>query len=1052
MPAPALIGRDHPAGILRAEIGRATESHGGLVLVTGEAGIGKTTLVTGAVAEARRLGALVLSGSCWDSESAPGYWPWVQVVRGLRRSVPAEAWAEAESAAGGGLAVLLGESAGAQAADGFQLYDAVTTALVSASQSRPVVVVLDDLHWADTASVKLLEFAAQHTWFERLLLVGTYRDVEVEWAEHPLQQLMLSLVAKATTVSLTGLGRDEVGDLMALTAGHEPDEELVTEVHLRTGGNPFFVEQTARLWRSGGSVTAIAPGVRDAVQRRLSLLPAPVVRLLTVASVLGREFHRQVLAATAAAPVAQADRMLDQAVAARLVVTLGGGRFAFAHDLVRETLYDSFGEAEARALHAAVVRALDRSAELAKKALPAELARHAYLAGDELEPALAVERLLAAARDADTRMAVEEATGHYRRALERADPDDPRGRAVIALDLGRKLHHGGEHDEAWQAFDLAVALTRQVGEPQLLTRVALTIYRYDEPEDRRGLKDELLREARAKLISGEAVPLGQLSADGLARELTIHAASLARRDGDDEALAFSIWSLHDVIWGPGTAAEREALTREMTAVGRRIGDVEMEHFAASLRWVALLEQGDPRYLDQYHAFVAMAERHALPRWALGSTIDGCIITAFLGRFDEAGALLDRLASFKDAENNAYAFMWFHIRWAFLLLQGRFDELEILHRSQGEDGHPYPRLLEAITAVQRDDLGTAMRHLAEFAGADEPYPQAFAPLWLRFQAQAAAASRDPELCEQARTAITPYADQWAVSVYGCDISGPMVLWLALLDAAQERWDAAIEGFTGAYESADRLQSRPWSIEARSHLAGALLGRGSPGDAEAAAELLAQVEREATGIGIRHIVERIERIRRAPAAPAAPAVSGNEFRFDGEVWFLAYQGHTVHMPDAKGLRDLHVLLGRPGTEIPAVRLADPEGGEVVVAARRMGGDAVLDEEAKAQYKRRLTRLDEEIDRAAELGDDRRAMEFDRERQALLDELRTAAGLAGRTRRLGDEAERARKTVTARIRDALRKLDQRHPELAAHLRATVSTGATCGYRPDSEITWRL
>jgi hypothetical protein len=178
----------------------------------------------------------------------------------------------------------------------------------------------------------------------------------------------------------------------------------------------------------------------------------------------------------------------------------------------------------------------------------------------------------------------------------------------------------------------------------------------------------------------------------------------------------------------------------------------------------------------------------------------------------------------------------------------------------------------------------------------------------------------------------------------------------------------------------------------------------------------------------------------------------FRFDGRVWTLAYGGRAVHLPDAKGLRDLHRLLGSPGTPIPAVDLLAPEGGEVVKAARRMGGDDVLDERAKASYRRRLEVLDEEIDRAAALGDDRRAAEYDRERAALLEELRAAAGLAGRTRRLGDEAERARKAVTARIRDTLRKLDHHHPELAGHLRDSVSTGASCLYRPDPATPWRL
>ncbi|WP_461030507.1 ATP-binding protein, partial [Streptomyces sparsus] len=276
-----LIGRDHPAALLRAEIGRATDSHGGLLLVTGEAGIGKTALATEAADEARRRGALVLSGSCWDSDSAPGYWPWTQVVRGLRRGVTPQEWAAAASASGSSLPVLLGEEAGTAETEPFRLYDAVTAALVSVSHSRPVVVVLDDLHWADAASLRLLEFAAQHTWFERLLFIGTYRDAEVDTDGHPLRPLMASLVAKATTLTLTGLDREGVGALMARTVGARPAEALVTEVHRRTGGNPFFVEQTARLWHSGGSLDAVAPGVRDALERRLSLLPEPVLRLLS---------------------------------------------------------------------------------------------------------------------------------------------------------------------------------------------------------------------------------------------------------------------------------------------------------------------------------------------------------------------------------------------------------------------------------------------------------------------------------------------------------------------------------------------------------------------------------------------------------------------------------------------------------------------------------------------------------------------------------------------------------------------------------------------------
>lgn len=1048
----ALIGRDHPAGILRAEIGRAVDSHGGLVLVTGEAGIGKTTLVTGAAEDAKRFGALVLSGSCWDSDSAPGYWPWVQVIRALRRGATPQERAAAEEAAGNSLAVLLGESQVEEAADGFQLYDAVTTALVSVSHSRPVVVVLDDLHWADTASVKLLEFAAQHTWFERLLLIGTYRDVEVEAAEHPLRPLIVPLLAKATTVTLTGLARDDVGALMARTVGREPEGDLVAEVHRRTGGNPFFVEQTARLWHSGGSITAIAPGVRDALRRRLSLLPEPVVRLLTVAAVLGREFHRQVLAATAAAPVPHVDRLLDEAVAARLVLTLGAGRFSFAHDLVRETLYDSLDDAQARGWHAAVVRALDRSAALAERILPGDLARHAYLAGEELEPARAVDLLLAAARDASGRLAAEESIGHYRRAYERAV--DTRKRIMIALDLASAQYHVGDREEAWNTWPQAVALARELDDPELLARVALTMYGYRGTPDQKRFEADLLEQAHEKLVSGTATPDGQPNVDRLAQELTVRVAMLARRGEDDEALGFSLWARHNAIWGPGSASERLALTDELLAVARRAEDQETEFLASSFRWVALLELGDPRYLDQFNAFLAIATaHHRRPLSKLGALVDHSIIATLCGRFKEAEAMLEEaVTSFEQHQHVHFAYMTAHLRWALLLLSGRFDEAAELLRSLDIGGHPCPRLLEAITAVQRGDVDVAVRHVAEVAARDEPYSRFVAPLWARFLAQTAAATRDPELCEQARTELASYGGTWSVSLWGCDISGPMAHWSALVDAAQERWDDAIDGFTAAYTAADRMQARPWSIEARSELAGVLLARGRPGDTESGTALLGQVEREATEIGMRHIIDRCDRLRSTmDGGKVKERAAANEFRFTGEVWTLTMDGRTVHLPDTKGLRDIHNLLGRPGTDVPAVELLDPRGGQLVIAARRMGGDAVLDEEARTRYKRRLAVLDEQIDEAMGRGDDHRAAALDRERAALLDELRAAAGLAGRSRRLGDETERARKTVTARIRDTLRKLDDRHPELAVHLRATVSTGVTCRYQPEREITWR-
>ncbi|MFD8444160.1 ATP-binding protein [Streptomyces globisporus] len=1178
---PALFGRDHPAGVLRSEIARATDSHGGLVLVTGEAGIGKSTLVTDAAHEARRRGALVVGGSCWDSDNTPGYWPWVQILRGLRRSATATEWAAAQEASDGRLAVLLGDPAavatggphggepGAEAgapgdtgptggewtgggppgwgssegAEAFGLFDAVTTALVTVSQSRPLVVVLDDLHSADPASLRLLEFAAQHAWFERLLLIGTYRDVEVEAPGHPLQQLILPLVSRAAaTLTLTGLGRDEVGALMTVTTGREPAPQLVDEVHRRTGGNPFFVEQTARLWHSGSPVSTIPPGVREAVRQRLALLPEPVVSLLTSAALLGREFRRQVLAVVHGAPVPHVDRLLESAVVARVVVPRPSGQYAFAHDLLRETLYASLDDAEARERHAAAVRALDAHGGLGDAVPPGALARHAHLAGDALERDRRLDLLLAAARDASGRLADEEAAGHYRRALAVASDEsgaagrgpDLRRAVLIGLDLAGQLRHAGESAEAQRLLDGAVARARELDDPELLGRVAITLHG-DGFLGGPGVSTKgLLAEAHRRITGKEGQE--SLSDDRLAQELAINFMALARSGSDDEVLAFSLWARHDSVWGLGSAVERLGLTDEMTVVGRRTQHHDMEMHAASMRWVALLELGDPAFLDQFRTFVRLAELTALPRFALGIAVDTSLIASLQGRFAEAStALADDALAPENNDHAVFGFMAHHLRWALELLQGHFAEAEEVLAELPASGYPHPGLLEAITAVEQGDATPALRLIAEHADRAALYPRAFMPLWLRLLAQTAALTGDPRLIARAEDELTPFTGQWVVSLYGCDISGPVDLWLGMLAAARDDQDTAVAAFAEAAASSDRLGARPWAVRARLCLAHSLLARSDAGDgsfagdADRARRLLGEVAREAGELALDHMETDASALRATPPlagsatasaataalAPAtaasdasaatsvsrtqgpAPDPSGSgggsgagggvaavpgrekaaaepgreraaappgpdtaaaqdgasaEFRRNGPVWQLRWDGVTVHIPDAKGLRDLHSLLGLPGADVPAVRLLAPEGGDLAVAAGQFGGDPVLDEEAKRRYKEHLDRLDAEIDRAAARDDTQQVEKYGRERQALLDELRTAAGLGGRTRRLGDQTERARKTVTARIRDTLRKLDTLHPALAAHLKASVTTGTTCAYRPEHSPDWRL
>ncbi|MEV1144988.1 AAA family ATPase, partial [Micromonospora sp. NPDC049799] len=997
-----LIGREHPAALLRAEVDRVMDSHGGLVLVTGEPGIGKTTLVTAAAEEARRRGALVLGAACWDSDNAPGYWPWVQTVRGLRRST--DDWAVAREVAEPALAMLLGEATGPAdepdddaARDAFALYDAVTTALVAVSQRRPVVVVLDDLHWADPASVRLLRFAAQHTWFERLLLLGTYRDAEVEMADHPLAPLLVPLTAKATTVTLTGMSRDEVSALVVRTAGREADAQVVDEMHRRTGGNPFFVEQAARLWRTGGSVDQVAPGVREVIRQRLAQLPAAVVDTLTAAAVLGREFHRGLLAATVGRPAPQVDRDLDRAVTARLVFDRGAGRSAFVHDLVRETLYDGLPVADRRARHAAVVRAVDGAAALAEHLVPADVARHAWLAVPDLPPGRAADLLVVAGREAGRRMALEESAEHLRRAHTVAV--DPAQRVRIMVELAALLHHAGRRDEAGRLLAEAEPLALTLDDPAVLARVALTVHRHHwTPAGASDRAEGMLREAHRRLVG---VPDEEQPLPAVVTDLVTVTERLARRGADDEALTFSLWTLHDTTWGMGTAGERAAITAEIRDVARRAGDEETVLWATSLRWVALLELGDPGYLAEWTAFVRGAGESDAVRHRMAGAIDGGIVAAFRGDFAAAGTAFDVLGDMDEWPEGEHGFLGKHVRWSWLLLQGRFAEVDALLDGLAPADYPYLALLRGITAVERGDHAEAVRLVGEIEAAGVAYPRPVSPLWLRLAAQVAAATGDPGRGDRVREELAPYRGQWLVALFGCDLSGPVDHWLAAVDAAGRRWDEAVAGFSAARDAADRMGSRPWSVLARAGLVEALAGRDGPDDRAQASAIRAGVLRDARELGMAQVRARFGDTGPAPTAgdappPAAVAPASPPayaFRRDGPVWELAWDGTVVHLPDAKGLHDLRLLLSRPGVDVPTVELLDPAAGPELVAARRLGGDPVLDDEAKARYRRHLDRLDDEIDRAAERGDRQRVDALDAERAALLHELRAAAGLAGR-----------------------------------------------------------
>ena len=303
-----LVGRRLAIGALRSAVDAAVGGAGGVVLLAGEAGMGKTALASEAVAYAKARGAdgrvgHVLGGR-WRARllavdpGGAGAGARTPTARRARR-VLAELTGVTEERGG-----VLGD----ESAIRFRTYDLAATYLRRRAAQRPLVVVLDDLHWADVSSLRLLVFLARQLHDAAVLVIGTYRDVEVTAGDHPARPLLAELAGQAELIRLTGLTADEVGQLIEKVCGERPQAPLIQAVHDRTAGNPFFAQQIARLLAAQGApldralVTGVPPAVGDVLARRLARLPGKVVDLLAVASVVGRRFPIAMVAAIAGAP------------------------------------------------------------------------------------------------------------------------------------------------------------------------------------------------------------------------------------------------------------------------------------------------------------------------------------------------------------------------------------------------------------------------------------------------------------------------------------------------------------------------------------------------------------------------------------------------------------------------------------------------------------------------------------------------------------------------------------------------------------------------------
>jgi tetratricopeptide (TPR) repeat protein len=668
--------------------------------VAGEPGIGKTRLADELAARAASLGAGVRWGTCWEGEGAPAFWPWIQALREhAARRDPATLRRELGDGAADvarlvpGLAAGAGELPPSPALEPdqarFRLCDAVAGLLRRAGETEPLLLVLDDLHWADRSSLSLLRFVARELRNARLLVLGTYRDVEL--GRSPAAEPLAKLAGHARHLTLGGLGQDDVAELLALTAGTRPDADLAVAVHRRTGGNPLFVREVARLLATEDQA-AIPEGVREVLRRRLDRLPAGGADLLAVAAVLGQEFRLDLLGVVAGVPAEAQLALLDRAVQARLVerspAAVAGYRFT--HALLREVLYERLPAADRAALHRRAGAAVEERFAADLEPRLAELAHHFRQAAAAGGQRKAVRYASLAGRRAMEQLAYGEAAAQFERALEALDlaPADPARRCELELALGEAQMAAGEIAAARASYQRAAGLARSIGAAEPLATAALglgaevTALVVDEPQVR------LLEEALVALGGDDGVPRARVLAR-LARALVFtpalhrraalseQAVAMARRLGDPATLAAVLYDRHLAVWGPDNPADRLAIAGEVVELAERCGDRALALQGRGLRTADLLELGDPAAL---RAEIEAYERAATELRQLHYLWHVPLLRAtqalLAGRFEEAERLAaEGLAVGQRAHDQAVGVyvpvVVAVVRW----LQGRLPELE-----------------------------------------------------------------------------------------------------------------------------------------------------------------------------------------------------------------------------------------------------------------------------------------------------------------------------------------------------------------------------------------